>query len=343
MDQRKVGGMMKSDWELNHVGLVVRDWNDPMGYYQTTGMGITVGPQIVTLDFQEQASGPTKFFLNDKVARISGGSGPGSAPGPGPKADPKPSTYKFMDQNCQVGDLLLEVLQDRRIPFEGITHLCFNVPNVKKETDSLVEKGCEIVLSFTQGDFIAENYIDTREFGHVIVSFRPPVQKWEKAWTAHNLAHPQQSNWKFHGFGIAVRDLDQTVGYYRSLDIASFQPEVMLDSSSLDNAKMPGEGSGTAVKAKTRTALIGPVAFEFVQPLEGEAVYKQSLDSRGEGVSDLAFTVDDLEDEIAKLEKRGVEVAFGGSPPDGNAFAYFDTKEFGGNVMVRLIQGDSNA
>jgi|TARA_Y100000310_G_scaffold197650_1_gene197722 hypothetical protein len=64
--------------------------------------------------------------------------------------------------------------------------------------------------------------MEKREFGHVIVSFRPPVEKWEKAWTKHNLAHPLLSDWKFDGFGIAVRDIDRAVDYYEPLDIAAF-------------------------------------------------------------------------------------------------------------------------
>ena len=80
------------------------------------------------------------------------------------------------------------------------------------------------------------------------------------------------------------------------------------------------------------------MAFEFVQPLEGEAIYKASLDSRGEGVSDIFFTVDDLEEETAKLAGRGVQVALSGEPQTGPAFAYFDTRESSGNIIVRLIQ-----
>ena len=30
---------------LNDVGLVVRDSDMPLGYYQSTGMGVSVGPQ----------------------------------------------------------------------------------------------------------------------------------------------------------------------------------------------------------------------------------------------------------------------------------------------------------
>ncbi len=326
--------MMKSDWELGHVGLVVRDWNDALGYYQSTGMGISVGPQVVNLDFQ--SGGPSKFFLNDKVPRISGGSGPGTLAASKPKRgkESKPNTYKFMDKDCQVGSLLLEILQDRSIPYEGITHLCFNVPDVDSETARLLEKGCEMVLSFTQGKKVCENYIDTREFGHVNVSFRPPVEKWEKAWTAHNLAHPLLSGWKFHGFGIAVRDIDKAVEYYESLDIAAFEAEAMLDSSSLENV----ESMGKTVKARTRTAQVGPVAFEFAQPVEGDAIYGESLECRGEGISDMSFTVDDLEEETASLVRKGVPVVLRGKPQSGPEFAYFDTREFSGNIMVRLMQ-----
>ena len=46
--------MLNDDWKLNHVGLVVRDYHVPTGYYQSTGMGVSVGPQIVTKDFRKE-------------------------------------------------------------------------------------------------------------------------------------------------------------------------------------------------------------------------------------------------------------------------------------------------
>ena len=335
-------GMLRDDWKLNHVGLVVRDWNIPIGYYQSTGMGVSVGPQIVTRDFQELNAGPSNAFFNDKVPRINGGSGPGKAKDrePQPAGKRRRSTYTFMDKDCQVGDLLFEVIRDRTIPFEGITHLCYNVPDPEAETAKLTEKGCGIVLSFTQGETILENYVDTRQYGHVIISFRPPVERWERAWTAHNLSHPMVSGWKFQGLGVAVRDLDKTVDYYESLDVATFQAEELLDSESVEAIGGAEAGVDSGVKARTRSALIGPVAFEFIQPLEGEAIFGASLDSRGEGVCNTTFTVANLEEEIGKLTQRGVRIAFSGKPKTGPAFAYFDTRESSGNIMVRLIQAE---
>ncbi len=319
--------MLKDDWQLNHVGLVVRDWHTALGYYQSTGMGVSVGPQIVDRDFAPR--GPAKFYLNDKIPRISGGAGPGTATPPEENPAPRSNVYRFMDKDCQVGDLLLEILQDKRIPFEGISHLCFNVPDPAAETARLIDKGCDIVLSFTQDDgYVCENYIDTRRFGHVIVSFRPPVEQWEKIWTEHNLSHPIRNDWQFQGIGIAVQDLDEAVVYYESLGIADFAAEAALD--------IPDAG----LRARTRTAQIGPVAYEFAQPLEGDSIYGDSLKSRGEGVCDMSFTVTDLALESSKLERQGVEALSSGEMPDGQPFAYFDTRKSSGNVAIRLIQND---
>jgi catechol 2,3-dioxygenase-like lactoylglutathione lyase family enzyme len=343
--------MLKNDWELGHIGLVVRDWNVALGYYQTTGMGISVGPQVFGMDYQDGE--PTKFFYNNKLPRLNGGSGQGKSQ----KVESKPEevteemrkeieermrndTYKFLDKDCQVGDLLLEILQDKRIPFEGITHLCYNVPDVDAETEKLLKKGCETILSFTQGDTVLENYIDTRECGHVIISFKPPVRNYEKVWTNHNHSHPMLKDWKFHGIGIGVRDLDKIVEYYELLDIADFQAETELDSSSLNPINIPGYTPKSKIKARARVGQVGPVAFEFLQPLEGATIYNESLDSRGEGITDLAFSVVNLEEESVALVNKGIPLVLSGKPENGPAFAYFDTRENSGNIMIRLIQRD---
>lgn len=333
--------MAKEDWELNHVGLVVRNYNVPLGYYQTTGLGVSVGPQIVTHDFAELPGEPKPAFFNfEKVGRLNGGSGPGKPlpPEPALPDDAKRDTYGFMDKDCQVGDLLFEILQMKDIPFEGITHLCYNVRDPEKETNKLIDKGCEIVLSFNKGDTILENYMDTRKYGNVIISFRPLVAKYEKAWAAHNRAHPMVSDWKFYGFGIGVRDLDKTVAYYQHLNVGEFKSENRLESGDLKPIGDADTASVAAVSARVQTAQIGPVAFEFIQPLEGEAIYQASLDSRGEGICDIAFKVNDLEAEMAKLAARNIEIALSGKPSEGPAFAYFDTREGSGNIMIRLIQ-----
>jgi len=122
------------------------------------------------------------------------------------------------------------------------------------------------------------------------------------------------------------------------MGIAEIQPEVMFVSSSITDVKVYGKTPKTKIRAKTSNVQIGPVVYEFIQPLEGECLYKEYLDRKGEGIIDLTFTVDDLDREKAKLVEKGVPVIFSGEPRTGSAFAYFDTRKDGGDIMIKLVQ-----
>ncbi|MHA2037466.1 MAG: VOC family protein [Promethearchaeota archaeon] len=336
--------MLKKDWELHHVCLVVRDWNDAVHYYQNTRMGVNVGPQVMGLDYQVNPpywgkDEIPKFYVNKNVPRTNGGLGPGKPM----KVKPEPKRkelYKFIDKDVQVGDLLLEIGQNRDIPFEGITHICFNVPDINAETNNLLEKDCEEMSSFIQGDLIMENHLDTRKYGNVDISFRPPLRKHEKAWMDHNRSHPNLKDWKFQGIGIGVRDLDKSVEYWQMLDIIDFQSEIELDSNSFATINVSSESIESNFKARVRIGHVGPVAFEFIQPLEGTSIYHESLDSRGEGVAEMTFTVTDLEKEAATMIYRGMPVVLSGKPKNDPAFACFDARENNGNILIKLIQRD---
>ncbi len=327
--------MLKKDWELHHLCLVVRDWNDALDYYQSTRIGVSVGPQVMGLDYRH--GGPAKFYFNENVPKTNGGLGPGK-PLEEAKRGRRKDIYTFMDKDCQVGDLLLEIGENMGIPLEGITHVCYNIPDVNAETEKLLKKGCELMMEITQGDVVLENHIDTRKYGNVDISFRPPVLKQEKAWIDHHRSYPYLKDWRFHGLGIGVRDLDKTVEYYKMLDIIDFQSETELDSSSLAPINVSSESIESNFKTRAKSGQIGPVVFEFIQSLEGPSIYQESMDSRGEGVAEIAFTVSDLEKEAATMIYRGMPAVLSGKPKNGAAFACFDTRKNSGNVMIRLIQ-----
>ena len=144
-----------------------------------------------------------------------------------------------------------------------------------------------------------------------------------------------EENWKFHHMAIVVRDIDKGVKHFQSLGIATFQPEFMIDSSTFTDYKVYGKTPNTIDKTRGRFVQIGSLQFELLQPVEGEPIYKEFLKSKGEGVHHFAFTVDDLDEETAKLAKQGIpaitEVKFQG----GGGFAYFDTRKVG-NVIIEL-------
>ena len=182
-----------------------------------------------------------------------------------------------------------------------------------------------------------ENYLDTREFGNIITAFRRGLESEQ---TIARKGGYGIVDWKFRGHGVVVPDLDATAIHYRNLGLAVVRPEVLLDTGSMAGVEVYGKTQGAPIKARIRSAEIGPLVYEFIQPLEGDAIYKESLDRRGEGVIDLSFTVDDLEAETAKLIAKGVEVIFRGIPKSGGAFAYFDTRKKGGDTLIKLIQSE---
>ena len=146
-----------------------------------------------------------------------------------------------------------------------------------------------------------------------------------------------ESNWKFHHMATVVRDMDKAVEYYQSLDIGTFEPEFMLDSSQYSDYKVYGKTPETVDKTRMKFVRIGSFQIELVQPMEGEPIYKEFLNEKGEGVHHMAFTVDDLDAEMAKLVEKGVPVITSVKFPNGGGYAYFDTGKIG-NVITELIQ-----
>lgn len=316
---------MKSNWELSHPGIFVKDFYRTLDYYKD--LGIAVEPLGLS---RKKGVSPEEMT---QVMTVFGKDVP--------PADPeKPRFLELL----YIGDLEFEVLQapakrptgDALAYGEGINHVCFNVPDIDGETDVLVEKGLSIIFDLTRDGTRVEDYLDTREFGNIILSLRPPQSDDAKAWKV-GLGIV---DWKFRGHGVAVADVDKAAEYYESLGIASVGPEVLFDSGALADVKAYGKSPEGAIKARIRTAEIGPVTYDFIQPLEGDCIFKEFLDRRGEGIIDIGFTVDNLEAETAKLVEKGVEVSLSGRPETGGAFAYFDTREDGGDIMIRLVEAE---
>jgi len=328
---------MESHWEFNHAGIVLKDKNGFLQYFQSKGTGLSVGPQPLSVT-QYHIKGESSVMMyrkldGDPVTR-SGPSHP-------------PMAHTFYDGECQIGSLQMECVEVPPGPGnfiteylaskgEGINHLCFNVPHPEEETQKLLSRGCDLMFSAKIGDQTIENYIDTRRFGDVIVSFRPPVGEWERAWRANNLAYPLVNDWEFRGVGVVVRDLDKTSEYYHSLGFV-VQPERRLDGDAIVDLKIAGQVPDTRIEARSRMVEIGSLLCEFVQPVKGETLYQDSLDRRDEGINSIVFLVDDLEKETSRLVERGTPVLLSGKPLEGDAFAYFDTRQVG-NTMVKLTQ-----
>ena len=133
-------------------------------------------------------------------------------------------------------------------------------------------------------------------------------------------------SWKLHHIAVIVRDIDKAVNYYQSLGIAIAGREVVFPEAK--------------PKIRAKFVQIGSVPIEFIQPIEGESsIYKDFLDSKGEGVQHIALAVDNLDEEMAKLVDKGVSVIVKGKAPAafGSSSAHFDTRQVG-DFAIQLIQ-----
>jgi 4-hydroxyphenylpyruvate dioxygenase-like putative hemolysin len=141
------------------------------------------------------------------------------------------------------------------------------------------------------------------------------------------------NNWKLAHVGVVVRDMDQMIEYYKSLGLVTeIGTEWISDNKELD-ALAYGKPADPKCKVRISGAMhIGPVELLLNQPLEGEGRQQDFLNSHGEGINHIAFFVDDLESEKAKMIEKGISIMF---EVPGNV--YFDTRKFG-NVVIQLLQ-----
>jgi len=146
-----------------------------------------------------------------------------------------------------------------------------------------------------------------------------------------------ETNWEFLHVGVIVKDMDKAVEYYQSLGIATFQPEHMFDSSLFTDWKIYGKTPDTTDKHKVRMVQIGPLTLELLQPVSGESIHNEFLDSQGEGAEHICFVVDDLDKETAKLVEKGIPVIVSAKRQSTSIYAYFDTRK-GGNLITELVQ-----
>lgn len=133
--------------------------------------------------------------------------------------------------------------------------------------------------------------------------------------------------------GIVVKDMDQAIDYYSST--FGWGPFHVMD---LEMKGATYRGKICDCRLKIGFYRADPIEIELIQVLEGETPHTEFLRERGEGLQHLRFSVDNLDEMLAKLAKQGIEPVFQHSYPEiGISFAYLDTDKIGG-VMFELIE-----
>ena len=137
--------------------------------------------------------------------------------------------------------------------------------------------------------------------------------------------------------GVAVRDLDQAIGFYERLGIGPF---VEGPSAHSVMRKVYGQDApDTRVTGKI--AQMGSIEFELLSPIAGRSVQGDFIAEHGEGVVHICAYTDDLESDVEEMADLGFDVISQGEFDDGGKFAYFDTREVGGLVLELFQTGSS--
>jgi catechol 2,3-dioxygenase-like lactoylglutathione lyase family enzyme len=133
-----------------------------------------------------------------------------------------------------------------------------------------------------------------------------------------------------HHLSLVVRDMDAAVRYLESLGMGPFTEYPPMKEYTRLNVP-DAEGF---FDTRIRCAQIGPVQLQLVQPGKGRSIYKDFLETRGEGVFHLGFVVPDIDAAEAEGLRRGLNVISSGRRDNGSGFAYFDTAEKCGVTLL---------
>jgi methylmalonyl-CoA/ethylmalonyl-CoA epimerase len=136
--------------------------------------------------------------------------------------------------------------------------------------------------------------------------------------------------WKFIQIGVVVKDVEKVMQALNELGIGPFE-------SKLPPASAVETYRGQPMKAKFKifATMLGGVELELVQPVSGGSPHKEYLDSKGEGIQHIAFAVEDLDKEAARLFDKGCTSLLHGRW-DGVGVDYIDLNI--GGLILELVK-----
>jgi hypothetical protein len=141
------------------------------------------------------------------------------------------------------------------------------------------------------------------------------------------------SSWKLEQIGLVVKDMDKAVQRFSHLGFGPFSPKVLPPG-----VKEWVKGKPTRAGVKVEATMVGNVELELCQPVSGDSPHQDYLESKGEGIQHVLFTVENLQEEIDRLTRLGCSVllraSFGDEEGSGG-LAYVDLDASGLIVELR--------
>ena len=127
--------------------------------------------------------------------------------------------------------------------------------------------------------------------------------------------------------GVVVKEMDKTIeflssiwglGPWETFEYAPHQDELLV---------------GKPFRQKVAQAKLGSTALELIEQLEGGGPWPEFLESKGEGLHHIAFTISNYDKMVARLEGQGAKMIAGGTF-QGKRWCYFVTAP--GGIIVEF-------
>ncbi len=143
---------------------------------------------------------------------------------------------------------------------------------------------------------------------------------------------------KPHHICIVVKDIEKTKSYYETIGIGPWvEYPPLVEYTKLNVIDEKGFFDTRFVYTH-----IGNLQLQLAQPGEGKTIYKDFLETKGEGVFHIGFEVDDVDAVEKQLTEDEIKVLASGRRDDGSGFSYLDTREQAGvTLLVRQTKIES--
>jgi len=137
----------------------------------------------------------------------------------------------------------------------------------------------------------------------------------------------------FVQMGYVVRDLAAAEAWFQS--VLGVPAWTRMENMTF-GADCRYRGRPADYAAHLSVGYLGDTQIELIEPVRGESLYTEFLESRGPGLHHLAFDVPDFDETVAALGENGLELIAVGAVGPGSRFAYFDCESAQASVIEIL-------
>lgn len=136
--------------------------------------------------------------------------------------------------------------------------------------------------------------------------------------------------------GLIVRDIEATAQAYAAFLGVEVPPRSL--TGAVEEAHTRYRGEPTEARAKLAFLRLGNLQIELIEPVGGPSTWREFLDTHGEGVHHIAFTVDGMQEQVAALEAHGMPLVQRGDYTGGR-YAYIGSSDQL-KVILELLEND---